>query len=237
MKSGTTWNIRDLDGDARDAAIAAARRAGMPVNDWLNQAVARQVAEQVPASPPEEDDDEALQAVAESVADLTRRIRMMDTGTRKGISGLKGRLGEIEEGLGRASDLPGSRRARSLRSVTELVDRLNRDIDNADESALSQKWSVSQCRLQFSDTRALILAAANRLVEAQHRRSLLLRRVLRNEQPRTNGFTGITDIFHLPAHILVELLLFDHTCFKWSVVPHGRSQQITPGGPKIGAQT
>lgn len=138
MKSGTTWNIRDLDGDARDAAIAAARRAGMPVNDWLNQAVARQVAEQVPASPPEEDDDEALQAVAESVADLTRRIRMMDTGTRKGISGLKGRLGEIEEGLGRASDLPGSRRARSLRGVTELVDRLNRDIDNADESARSQ---------------------------------------------------------------------------------------------------
>lgn len=139
MKSGPTWNITDLDDDARDAAIAAARRAGMSVNDWLNQAVARRVAEETPVrAPPERDADAALLAVAESVSDLTRRIRSMDSSARTGIAGLKGRLSEIEENLGRASELPAERRDRSLRGVSALVERLNRDIDNADESARSQ---------------------------------------------------------------------------------------------------
>jgi localization factor PodJL len=139
MKSGPTWNVTDLDEDARDAAVAAARRAGMSVNDWLNQAVARRVAEETPTrSRAGETGDDALLAATESVAALTRRIRAMDSGTRTGIAGLKGRLSEIEENLGRASELPGERGARSLRGVTALVDRLNRDLDNADESARSQ---------------------------------------------------------------------------------------------------
>jgi localization factor PodJL len=139
MKSGPTWNVTDLDDEARDAAIAAARRAGMSVNDWLNQAVARRIIEEAPArGRAGEADDEALLAATESVAALTRRIRAMDSGARTGIAGLKGRLSEIEENLGRAGELPGDRRTRSLRGVTALVDRLNRDIDNADESARSQ---------------------------------------------------------------------------------------------------
>jgi localization factor PodJL len=139
MKSGTTWSITDLDEDARDAAIAAARRAGMSVNDWLNQAVARRVAEEIPArQAPDQEGEAALLAVAESVSELTRRIRSMDSSARTGIAGLKGRLGEIEENLGRAAEMPGERRQRSLKGVSALVDRLNREIDNVDESARSQ---------------------------------------------------------------------------------------------------
>ncbi len=140
MRSGVSWSIKNLDVDAREAAIEAARRSGLSVTEWLSQAVARLAAEEGIAQPEDdpEDDDELL-AVAESVTELTRRIRAMDANARAAISGLKGRLSEIEENLGRASDITrDDRRARSLKGVSAMVDRLAREVDNADETARTQ---------------------------------------------------------------------------------------------------
>ena len=76
---------------------------------------------------------------ASSIAELTRRIRAMDVSSRAATSGLKDRLDEIEEKLGRADQGSGDdeRRMQSLKGVSVLVDKLARELDNADETARS----------------------------------------------------------------------------------------------------
>ena len=136
MKSGIPWNIaKGIDEEARQAALDAARQAGLSLNEWLNQAIARHAAEESIDG----DSDSELRSVASSIAELTRRIRAMDANSRTAISGLKDRLDEIEEKLGRADQGSGDdmRRMQSLKGVSVLVDKLARELDNADETARS----------------------------------------------------------------------------------------------------
>ena len=141
MKSGTSWSIRDIDDQTRETASEAARQSGQSLSEWLNEAIERHAAEEAargggdPAW--ETAEEEELRRIAESVASLTRRIRAMDTGQRASVTGLKDRLDEIEAHLGRIDeslDRP-ENRASSLRGVSDMVGRLSRDLDNADESA------------------------------------------------------------------------------------------------------
>lgn len=144
MKSGKAWSVQNLDDKAQDAAIEAARQAGLSLNEWLNQAIAQRVAEEATIPSPSDVDDEAdgddeLSAVTGAVAKLTERIRAMDQNSRAAISGLKDRIDEIEGNLGTVADRGArdERRARSLKGVTAMVDQLAREIDNADETARS----------------------------------------------------------------------------------------------------
>jgi localization factor PodJL len=145
MKSAMPWNIKGIDEETREAAREAARNSGLSVSEWLNQTIAKRAAEEGidPAwreadDDPSRDEDE-LRKVAGSLADLTRRIRAMDANSRAAISGLKDRLDEIEEHLGRANDAgtPSGRRTGQLQGVSAMVDSLAREIDNADEAARS----------------------------------------------------------------------------------------------------
>jgi localization factor PodJL len=143
MKSGIPWNIKGIDEEARQAALEAARHAGVPLNEWLNQAIARRAAEEGvdPENLARESaaSDDELRNVASSIVELTRRIRAMDVSSRTAISGLKDRLDEIEDKLGGADQGGGDddRRMQSLKGVSALVDKLARELDNADESARS----------------------------------------------------------------------------------------------------
>lgn len=76
--------------------------------------------------------DDAAGAAAEAVTGLVRRINALDSGARSQIHGLSERLEEIEVGLRAAGARPAS-----LKGVTTMVDRLARDIDDADENARS----------------------------------------------------------------------------------------------------
>ena len=141
MKSGTSWSIRDIDDHTRATASEAARQSGQSLSEWLNEAIERHAAEEAArgGGEPAWDtaDDEELRRIAESVASLTRRIRAMDTGQRASVAGLKDRLDEIEAHLGRIDenlDRP-ENRATTLRGVSDMIGRLSRDLDNADESA------------------------------------------------------------------------------------------------------
>ena len=42
MKFGFSWSVKDIRPDARDTACEAARRAGLPVNEWLNAVILQQ---------------------------------------------------------------------------------------------------------------------------------------------------------------------------------------------------
>jgi localization factor PodJL len=92
MKSGIPWNIKGIDEEARQAALEAARHAGVPLNEWLNQAIARRAAEEGvdPENLARESaaSDDELRNVASSIVELTRRIRAMDVSSRTAISGL-----------------------------------------------------------------------------------------------------------------------------------------------------
>jgi localization factor PodJL len=43
MKLGFPWSVKDIRPEARDTAREAARRAGLPVNEWLNAVILQQV--------------------------------------------------------------------------------------------------------------------------------------------------------------------------------------------------
>ena len=166
MKSGVSRGLEGIDDDTRAAAQEAARQAGMTLGQWLEQAIADRAAEEGLRRDAEDDiaarEDREVDAVAESIARLTRRIHAMEPAARSAVTGLSGRLDEIEAQLGRAQtvDVPGERRSRSLKGVTDMVDRLAREIDDADETA----------RSMVEGQKAKIRPAPRRAGSGRHRR-------------------------------------------------------------------
>jgi localization factor PodJL len=86
MKFGFPWNVKGIRQHAQQTAQEAARRAGMPLSDWLNAIILQQAATQgirVPSLPRSIDEGTAdhLTGVHQRLDDLTRRI---DQVTRSG---------------------------------------------------------------------------------------------------------------------------------------------------------
>jgi localization factor PodJL len=141
MKSGMPWSIK-VDDDARETALDAARRSGVTLSEWLRRAIAEHAGEEIPPasdSADDDDDDHEVEAVTEAVKRLVRRLKAMDADARLAISDLKERLDEIEITLGRVSGTGpgGGKSADSLKDVAVMVNRLARDLDDADETARS----------------------------------------------------------------------------------------------------
>lgn len=72
MTRAVPWNVKGVDFDAREAAKAAARRAGMSLGEWLNSIIADQAAE-LGVTTEDFDDDERLEAVTARLATLSKR--------------------------------------------------------------------------------------------------------------------------------------------------------------------
>ena len=136
MKSGMPWSIRGIDDETREAARAAARQAGVPVSEWLNDLISERASEEgilpVSGGSPEDDGEAAL---AEAVSRLDTRIRSL--GGSRSMAGLRADLDEIERHLARLAQMePGGwERETAVRDVAAMVEALSRDIDNADERA------------------------------------------------------------------------------------------------------
>lgn len=144
MKIGAPWSIKGIDDDIRDAAHRAARRSGLTVAEWLNQAIAHQsnadgIAPRWRDHEDQDDSEADFVAVAAALQRLTRRIRAMDKNSRAALTDLHSRLDEIVNRLGSIAQIRGEPSAvtPSLRGIATIVDDLSRDIDNADEKARS----------------------------------------------------------------------------------------------------
>ena len=79
MRFGLPWRVEGIRYEARETAEAAARRAGLPLNEWLNTIILQQVAGQEPKPHPHtaaHSDDRANDffKVQLRLDDLTRRI-------------------------------------------------------------------------------------------------------------------------------------------------------------------
>ena len=81
MGSATAWNVTGVGRETRAFAEAAARRAGMSLADWLDEAVADKAAEQG-VDPVDLEADDRLDAIGERISRLSRRDERSDEGWR-----------------------------------------------------------------------------------------------------------------------------------------------------------
>jgi localization factor PodJL len=72
MSRAAAWSIRGIGRETREAAHEAARRAGISLSEWLDEAIAERAAEQG-VSPDDFDADDRLDAIADRLDDLSRR--------------------------------------------------------------------------------------------------------------------------------------------------------------------
>ncbi len=128
MKSGMPWSLQGVDDETREAIYTAARRAGLTVSEWLNNTVGDSAFGGAPGP-----DSDHPSAIAAALDRLTTRLRSMDDRSRATVPNLIRRLDEIEQRLARQPE--GGRTDGSLKGVSAMVEKLARDIEDADERA------------------------------------------------------------------------------------------------------
>jgi len=84
MKFGFPWSVKDIRPDARDTAREAARRAGLPVNEWLNAVILQQVNGQNVARNDSGSGEQNSQNYSQVHLRLDNLARRMDQVTRRG---------------------------------------------------------------------------------------------------------------------------------------------------------
>jgi localization factor PodJL len=88
MKFGFPWSVKDIRPDARDTACEAARRAGLPVNEWLNAVILQHATGQNANSFARGNDsgraDHGSQNYSQVHLRLDNLARRMDQVTRRG---------------------------------------------------------------------------------------------------------------------------------------------------------
>jgi len=133
MNKALAWNIAGVGGRTRDAAAEAARRAGMRLDDWLDAAIAEQVAEQ--GAPREKSaQDDLLDAVAGRLERISRQNLGAEEPQRPGVPGsFDAAIERFEQRLSRAE----AQAARAFESVARILERADAARDG-DRQALLQ---------------------------------------------------------------------------------------------------
>ena len=121
-------------GRTRDAAEEAARRAGMRLDDWLDAAIAEQVAEQGAPLEKSEAQDDLLDAVAGRLERISRQNPRAEEPQRPGVPGsFDAAIERFEQRLSRAE----AQAARAFESVAQILERADAARDG-DRQALLQ---------------------------------------------------------------------------------------------------
>ena len=80
MRFGVPWSLKGIRPEARETAEAAARRAGMPLGEWLNSVIIQQAEQEGVQSPPlaaYDSDGGDLATVNQRLDDLSRRVEQL----------------------------------------------------------------------------------------------------------------------------------------------------------------
>jgi localization factor PodJL len=134
MNKAMAWNIAGVGRRTLDAAEEAARRAGVPLDDWLDAAIAEHAAEQ--GAPPEKSKahDDLLDAVAGRLERISRQNPRAEEPQRPGVPGsFDAAIERFEKRLSRAE----ARAARAFESVAQILERADAARDG-DRQALLQ---------------------------------------------------------------------------------------------------
>ena len=133
MNKAMVWTIAGVGRRTRDAAAEAARRAGMRLDDWLDEAIADQAALEQRARPEEEGaGDQRLDAAAGRLERIARRDAPASEPRTSAIPDtFDSAIDRFEARLSRAE----ARAARAFESVAEILERSNSTRDG-DRQAL-----------------------------------------------------------------------------------------------------
>ena len=113
MKFGVPWSVKGIRPEARETAREAARRAGVPLSEWLNAVILQQAEEQGIDAHAHDDDDAYGEdaGVHQRLDELSRRIEQMNRS-------------------GPAAYAPPPRRTRNeTDTMAEMIGRLDRRLD------------------------------------------------------------------------------------------------------------
>jgi localization factor PodJL len=133
MNRAMAWNIADVDRRTRDAAVEAARRAGMRLDDWLDEVITDYVGLDQHARPEHEGAEvDRLDAAAGRLERIARRNARVQAPRRPAPSeGFDSAIERFEVRLARAE----AQAARAFETVAEILDRDGAARDS-DRSAL-----------------------------------------------------------------------------------------------------
>ncbi|HSV00587.1 MAG TPA: hypothetical protein VLI91_10815, partial [Roseiarcus sp.] len=122
MNRAMAWNVAGVGRRTRDSAVEAARRAGMRLDDWLDEAIADHAGLD-PHATPEDDvaEDDRLDAAAGRLERIARRNGSHDGPRVPGASPLNSLIERLEMRLGRAE----AQAARAFESVAHILERDN----------------------------------------------------------------------------------------------------------------
>ncbi|HQF29903.1 MAG TPA: hypothetical protein PLJ34_00510, partial [Hyphomicrobiales bacterium] len=137
MKSDYSWSGREAEDSARDIARRAARRSGMSLAEWLDEAMHAPQDDDLPSRRGRRrhraayDETDEVTEIGEAVSRLSRQMQSTERQAVRALSELRDRIDQVE----RYDDDGRGRRRRDARSLARLVEELTEEMDDADSAA------------------------------------------------------------------------------------------------------
>ena len=196
MATSLPWSVKGVDPRTRDAAKAAARRAGMTLGEWLDHKL-REEAGPEPAPPPEQLD---IAALSERLARLSQG--QMDTAAQPSATASRSETSrrEIDAVLAQAAQIEKLTRESSAKTAGAL-DSIARWIETAEQRMSSGERAAAERQDRATSVIAdAIKTMGERLAEIERRASEATRAPARNETAPRLAFSrdglaaAVTDI-------------------------------------------
>ena len=195
MATSLPWSVKGVDPRTRDAAKAAARRAGMTLGEWLDHKLREEAAPE-PASPPEQLD---IAALSERLARLSQG--QMDTAPQpQAPLPRDGARQEIDAVLAQAAQIEKMTRESNAKTVGAL-DSIARWIETAEKRMSSGERAAAERQDRATSVIAdAIKTMGDRLADIERRSTEASRIPARSEAPPRLAFSrdglaaAVTDI-------------------------------------------
>lgn len=201
MANSLPWSVKGVDPRTRDAAKAAARRAGMTLGEWLDYKIGAEGAEDAPAPPPEQLD---IAALSERLARLSQG--QTDTAPQQAFSPepratrAAASRNEIDAVISQAASVERLTRESSARTAGAL-DSIARWIEKTETRISSGERAAAERQERATNVIAeAIKTMGERLVDIERKSSEAQRAPARAEQAPRLAFSrdglaaAVTDI-------------------------------------------
>ena len=149
MNRAMAWNIAGVGRRTRDAAVEAARRAGMRLDDWLDEAIADHAGLDEHAQPePDETEDDRLEAAAGRLERIARRNASAKEPGARGIpKSFSSAVERFETRLAHAE----AQAARAFETVAQILERDDATRDSERRALIDAVRRLESIRTNMTD--------------------------------------------------------------------------------------
>lgn len=176
MANSLPWSVKGVDPRTRDAAKAAARRAGMTLGEWLDHKI-RDESEEAPASAAPEQLD--IAALSERLARLSQG--RTDTAPRQPVSNPS--RGAIESLVGQAAALESMTREANARTAGAL-DSITRWIEKTEDRLSSSERGAAERQERATNVIADAIKTMGERIAEIERRGIEAQQTRAEQAPR-----------------------------------------------------